>query len=183
MADPSPETPPEGQEPEGAEGQEPATGAEATTGEPQEGSGGRNYSEAYVKQLRREAAASRTQLSDLETRLKEYEDRDKTELEKATAQVAASERRATEAELRLLRYEVATQHGLGMEAAAFLTGSTKEEMELRAEELAKLIADKGRPVSTGGMFDGGARQPVPEQKTPEEAHNDLLLKSLGLGRR
>jgi|SRR5215831_15630968 len=181
MADPSPETPPEGQEPQGAEGQEPATGAELTPEEPQEGSGGRQYSEAYVKQLRREAAASRTQLSEQEARLKEYEDRDKTELEKATAQAAASEKRATDAELRLLRYEVATQHGLGMEAAAFLTGSTKEELELRAEELAKLLADRGRPGPTG--FDGGARQPIPEQRTPEEAHNDLLLKSLGLGRR
>ena len=68
-----------------------------------------------------------------------------------------------------------------MEAATFLTGSSREELELRAEELAKLLADKGRPVSAG--FDGGARQPVPETRTPEEAHNDLLLKSLGLGRR
>jgi len=181
MADPSPETPAEGQEPQPGEGQEPETGAEQGTSEPQEGSGGRHYSEPYVKQLRREAASSSTQLTELEARLREYEDRDKTELEKATQRVAESERRATEAELRLLRYEVATQHGLGMEAAAFLNGSTKEELELRAEELAKLLADKGRPATTG--YDGGARQPVPEQKSPEEAHNDLLLRSLGLGRR
>lgn len=181
MADPSPATPAEGQEPQPGEGQEPETGAEPTAEEPQEGSGGRNYSEAYVKQLRREAAGSRTQLSDLETRLKEYEDRDKTELEKATQKAAESERRASEAEMRLLRYEVATQHGLGMEAAAFLNGSTKEELELRAEELAKLLADKGRAPTAG--FDGGARQPIPEQKTPEEAHNDLLLRSLGMTRR
>src|SRR5215831_12333143 len=146
MPDASPDPTPEGQEPEAVEGQEPATGAEPSPSEPQEGSGGKHYSEAYVRQLRREAAASRTQLAEQEARLKEYEDRDKTELEKATAQVAESERRASEAELRLLRYEVAAQHGLGVEAAAFLTGSTKEEMELRAEELAKLIADKGRPA-------------------------------------
>src|SRR5215471_10973974 len=118
MGDPSPQTPPEGQEPQAVQGQEPEAGA-APTPEGQEPEG-RNYSEAYVKQLRREAAANRTQLSEMESRLHEYEDRDKTELEKLSTKAAESERRASEAELRLLRYEVATERGLGMEAAAFL---------------------------------------------------------------
>jgi DNA repair exonuclease SbcCD ATPase subunit len=179
MADPSPPATPEGQEPAAVEGQEPAEGA----GTPPEGQEpeGKNYSQAYVQQLRREAASSRTRQSELEERLQEYEDKDKSELERLSTKTSEAERRATDAESRLLRYEIAAEHGLGMEAAAFLSGSTREEIELRAEELGKLLADKGRPPAGG--FDGGARQPVPEHKTPEEAHNDLLLKSLGMGRR
>jgi hypothetical protein len=64
-----------------------------------------------------------------------------------------------------------------MEAAAFLTGTTREEIELRAEELGKLLTEKGRPPA--GSFDGGARSPVPEIKSPEEAHQDLLRQALG----
>lgn len=174
MADPSPTTTPEGQEPEAVEGQEPDRSADQPEGQEPKG---RVYTEAYVRQLRGEAAGYRTRLSELEERLKELEDRDKSEQERLGDRLSEAEKRAGDAELRLLRYQVAADHGLGMEAAAFLTGSTKEELELRAEELGKLLADKGR--TPPGSFDGGARQPVPEQKTPEEAHNDLLLRSLG----
>lgn len=172
MAEPSPESVPEG-EPPASEGQEPAEGE--TNPEGQEPKG-KSYSQTYVQQLRREAAGSRTRVSELEERLQEFEDRDKTEMQRLTDRIGEFERRATDAEVRLLRYEIAAEHGFGPEAAAFLSGNTREELELRAEELAKLLADKGRPA-TG--FDGGARQPVPETRTPEDAHNDLLLRTLG----
>ena len=175
MADPSPNDVADGQEPEGDAGQVPD--GEDAQPDPQEGEGGRSYSEAYVKQLRREASSYRTRLAELEERLQEHEDRGKTEQERLTERVTEAERRATDAETKLTRYEVAAASGLDMQAAAFLTGSTREEIELRAEELAKLLADKGRTPPAG--FDGGARPPVPDQKSPEEAHNELLLRSLG----
>ena len=173
MDEPSPAEPPEGQEPEGREGQEPGSSDEPT---PQEGEG-RTYSESYVKQLRRENAGFRNRVSELEDNLQEYTDRDKTELQRLTDGTAAAERRAIAAEERLLRYEVAAERGLPMSAAAFLTGSSREEIELRAEELERLLAVQGRPATVG--FDGGARPTVPEQKSPEEAHQDLILRSLG----
>src|SRR5262245_36751800 len=166
----------EGQEPEDVEGQEP--GGE---GEPdaQEGQG-RTYTEAYVKQLRREAAGLRTKLVDAEERLQEREDADKSELERATERATAAEQRAADAETRLVRFEVAAEHGLDLDAAKFLTGSTREEIELRAEELGKLL-DTAKP--TPGGFDGGARKPAPAKGTPEEEHNRLLLEALGRGGR
>ena len=178
MDEPSPAEPPEGQTPEGREGQEPEQNDDPT---PQEGEQGRTYAESYVKQLRRENASSRTRLSELEEKLQEFEDRDKTELEREKGRADAAETRAAESELRLLRIEVAGERGLPHDAIKFLTGSSREEIELRAEELSTLLADKGRLPTAG--FDGGARPTVPEpQKTPEEAHNDLLLRSLGRGR-
>jgi hypothetical protein len=176
MEEPSPAEPTPGQEPAAGEGQEPA-GTEGTP--PPEGEG-RTYTESYVKQLRRENASSRSRLAEVEERLQSFEDRDKTELQRLTDAHTAAERKAQAAEERLLRYEVAAERGLGMAAAAFLTGTTREEIELRAEELERLLAEQGRLPTAG--FDGGARTPVPEQKTPEDAHNDLLLRSLGRGR-
>jgi hypothetical protein len=174
MADPSPTDGPEGQEPEDAEGQEPDADVddkdEAAKSEP------RTYSEAYVKQLRREASSYRTKLTSMEGRLRELEDRDKSEQDKLAERVTAAEARAVEAETRLLRLDVAREHGLDLDAAAFLTGSTREEVELRAEELAKLLKDKAKP-SAG--FDGGARQTVPEKGPPEQEHNDFLMRALG----
>lgn len=165
-----------GQTPADGEGKTPAEGeVTPTEGKPEEGT---TYPESYVKQLRREAAANRNKVSELEERLNEIEDRDKSEAEKKSEKLTAAERRAEEAETRLLRVEIARERGLDLDAAAFLTGSTREEIEHRAEELGKLLADKGGKPSTG--FDGGARQIVPETKKPEEAHNDLLLRSLGM---
>lgn len=173
MADPSPDEPPEGQEPEDREGQEP-DGADEPDADEQHG---RSYSESYVRQLRREAAGLRKSLGEVEERLQAREDADKTDQEKLAERAEAAEARAKEAELRLMRFEVAAERGLDPAAVQFLTGSTKEELELRAEELAKLLQDKGKP--TAGGFDGGARKPAPEKGTPEEEHNRLLLEALG----
>jgi hypothetical protein len=174
MADPSPTDADAGQEPAADEGQEP-------TGEKQpdapDGEKGRSYSEAYVKQLRREASGYRTKLAELEERLSEHEDEKKSEHERLTEKLAATESRASDAEVKLLRYEVAAEQGLDMQAAAFLTGSTREEIELRADELAKLLKDKAKP--TAGGFDGGARPKTPDTRSPEEAHNEFLTRALG----
>jgi hypothetical protein len=176
MDEPSPDTQPDGPKPEVDEGQVPA-GEVTPDVQPDADTGGRTYSESYVKQLRREAQGNRQRLSELEEKLQEYEDRDKSETQRLTESVTAAERRAAQSEERLLRYEIVAERNLPMTAAAFLTGTTREEMELRAEELEKLLAEQGRPA-TGG-YDGGARAPVPDTRSPEEAHNDLLMRSLG----
>lgn len=170
MADPSPADAPAGQEPEASEGQEPEATPEEEKGQP------KTYPESYVRQLRREASGYRGRLAELEEQVQEFADKDKSEQERLAEKAATAEQRAAEAEIRLLRYEVATEHGLDMQAAAFLTGSTREELELRAEELGKLL-DKAPKPSAG--FDGGARTPAPVKGAPEEEHNDFLLRALG----
>src|SRR5215468_10917951 len=163
MADPSPtDAEPEGQEPQAGEGQEPNGEPAAEGQEPS----GRNYSEAYVKQLRREASGHRTRVSELEAQLQEHTDRDKSELEKLTERLTAAERRAEDSGLALLRYQVAAEHGLDLKAAGFLGGTTREEIELRAEELTQLLTETAgqRPTGTAG-FDGGARATVPDTRS------------------
>lgn len=64
-------------------------------------------------------------------KLKELEDRDKTESEKLAGRVAEAERRAQDAEAKALRFEVAVEKGV---KARWLSGSTREELEAAAEE-------------------------------------------------
>lgn len=64
-------------------------------------------------------------------KLKEIEDRDKSESEKLAARTAEAERRAIEAEAKALRYEVSVEKGV---KARWLSGSTREELEAAAEE-------------------------------------------------
>ena len=162
-----------GKSPDAGEGKSPDGEQQPAAEEPQ----GRTYSEAYVKQLRNEAAKHRNRIEELEESIQERADADKTELEKLNDRAASAEKKAEDASTRLLRYEVASEHGLDMSAAAFLTGATREEIELRAEELGKLLQDKAKPTTAG--FDGGARTTAQEKKSPEEEHNDFLLRTLG----
>jgi hypothetical protein len=178
MADPSPaDADAEGQAPDADEGQAPDGNDDGSDAEKDAGKEPRSYPEVYVRQLRREAASHRNRTAELEEKLQEFTDRDKTEQERLAERAAAAEKRASDAETRVLRYEVAAERGLDAAAASFLTGSTREELELRAEELEKLLGDRPKPAAAG--FDGGARRPAPEKGPPEKEHNDFLLRALG----
>ncbi len=95
-----------------------------------------------LKKANREAADNRK-------RLQELDDRDKTDQQKAVERAEAAERRADEAESRILRLEVAAAKGLTPAQAKRLVGGTKEELEADADEL---VATFGPPKGgdTGG---------------------------------
>lgn len=166
-----------GQEPGGEQGQqEPTKGQEPESGTPAEPP---TFDASYVAKLRGEAAAERTKRAEAERRLQELADRDKSEAERLAERAAENERKAAEAESRALRYEVAADRKLDLSAADFLSGSTREEVEASADKLAALLATKASSA-TRGSFDGGARKTPDATKSPEEAHNALLLGALGL---
>jgi thioesterase domain-containing protein len=176
MAEPSPTEPPEGQEPEELEGKKPAVAAEpATEPEPE----AKTYPESYVRQLRAELGTRRKSEAEALEKLQEIEDANKSEHQKAIARAEKAERERDEVMTGLLRHEVAAEHGLE-KWASFLHGSTREEMEHRAEELTGLLAEQQTPVTTrSASFDGGARVPAPQSGKPEEEHNDFLMRALG----
>lgn len=78
-----------------------------------------------------------------EKRLKEFEDRDKTEAEKTAERLAAAEKRAEELEAKALRAEVAAAKGVPL---SLLSGSTKAELEAHADAL---ITFRGEKQATG----------------------------------
>jgi hypothetical protein len=84
--------------------------------------------EAALRKANREAADARA-------KLKELEDRDKSDSEKLTERIAAAEKRADDAEAKALRLEVATAKGLTATQARRLVGTTQDELEADADDL------------------------------------------------
>lgn len=132
-------------------------GPEPTPTADTDGQDSKVFDAEYVKTLRGEAAANRTKLRDAEARLKDFEDRDKTELEKLTERADDAEKRAAAAEVELLRARVASEAGLPTELAARLHGDTEDEMRADAEQLVKLVPNQGGPPP--GSFDNGTAEP------------------------
>ena len=84
---------------------------------------------------RRDKRAAEKRAADLEARLKEFEDRDKTESTRAIERAEAAEKAAAAAEARALRLEIASEKGLTPAQAKRLVGETREELEADATEL------------------------------------------------
>lgn len=103
---------------------------------------------------RKAAKDARQRAEAAEAKVKEYDDRDKTEAQKLEDKAAEADKRASGAELKALRYEVAADKELPLKWAARLTGSTKKELEDDADALLKELKPD-RP-----NFDGGARKPA-----------------------
>lgn len=112
------------------------------------------FDKDYVQGLRKESAGYRTRVGELETRLKEFEDRDKSDLEKTAGERDTFKGRAESAEAKLARFEAAGKAGLPIEHAHRISGSTPKEMEDDAKQLAAAL---GGGNGSGGGFDGGAR--------------------------
>jgi len=130
---------------------------------------------AKIAKANKEAEGLRRRLHEAEQKVAEFEDRDKTELEKLTDQLQTERQRAQEAQSQLLRFQVAADKKVPPEAIDLLSATTKEELEAQADRILE-IATKPEPPPS---FDGGTRDPAPEPKTPEQAHNDFLLQLAG----
>lgn len=77
----------------------------------------------------------RGQRQQLEARLKEFEDAQKSDSEKLTDRLTEAETRALTAERELMRLQVATAKGLTATQAKRLVGDTIEELENDADEI------------------------------------------------
>lgn len=158
------------------EGQEPKPATAQKTTETTSTTGIKVFDADYVKELRSENAARRNEVNELKSRIEDFESANASELEKAQSKAAKKEQEAQEALSKLLRHEVADEKQVPVKARKYLTGSTREELEANADEL---IADfKGSEQTPD--FDGGAREPAPEPKSPEQQHNDVVLGLIGI---
>jgi hypothetical protein len=168
-----PQNPPEGQKPpEG--GQAPPEGQKP----PEQPQG---LGDEGLTALQREREARR----DAERQFKEL--RENVEFERAQAQ--RSERQKLEAERdralkkaeasdqTILRIRVAAEKNLTPGLALRLQGATEAEMKADADRLLEEVGGLPRPST----FDGGARGAPAVQKSPEQAHQELILGLLGRG--
>jgi len=109
-----------------------------------------------LKSEREAAKTARKEAEQLAAKVKEYEDKDKSDQQKLEEAAKVAESKASEATLKALRYEVAAEKELPLKWAARLSGNTKEELLADATELAKELKTGSRT-----SMDGGARQPAP----------------------
>jgi hypothetical protein len=107
---------------------------------------------------------------ELANKWREYEVSQKSEHEKLADRLAQAERDASEASVRLLRYEVAAQKGIPASALDLLTGSSKDELESSADKLLSLIADQSKPKTP--MPDENQGKPAPKMQG-QLSHEDL----------
>jgi DNA repair exonuclease SbcCD ATPase subunit len=94
--------------------------------------------QAKIRKANSEAKGLRARVKELEgkaARLDELETANQTEGERQAQALAAAERRAIEAEAKVLRLEVAANKGLTPAQAQRLVGNTLEELQDDADEL------------------------------------------------
>jgi predicted nucleic acid-binding Zn-ribbon protein len=104
----------------------------------------------------------------LRAQLQEYQDKDKSELQKATDRAAAAEKAAAETQRDLLRHKVGIAKQLPAELVGRLQGDTEDEMQADASRLADLIKQNTRPQ--GDLDQGGRSRSVASSPAQEFAH-------------
>lgn len=149
-----PTTAPENPEPQPTEDPKP----EVTTGEPSADLG--DAGKRALAEERKARKAAEKEKGDLATRLKEFEDRDKSELEKASEAWKSAEAERDAAKAEALRLRTAIKHGISDEdAELFLTGTDEETLTRQAERLAERITSS-TPRAPKPDPSQGARGPV-----------------------
>lgn len=127
-----------------------------------------------IRRLRSEAASHRTGRRTAEQERDELRRAQMTEQQRIEAERDDWKRKAEEHEREAIRARVITAKGLPAEAAAFLTGSTQEELEQNADKLKTMIGPNG----SGGRvpdFDAGARS----QAGSTDDMNSFIRRSAG----
>lgn len=118
---------------------------------------------AKIAKANSEAANLRRRVRELEAaeaKLKELEDADKTEGQRALEAAKAAEVRADKAEAELMRLTVAMEKGLTVAQAKRLVGTTLEELESDADELiAQFGISKDKDPAPKGDEGSGPRRP------------------------
>jgi hypothetical protein len=113
-----------------------------------------------AKAAKKAADDAKAELEAERAKVREFEDRDKSEQEKAEQRASDAEAKAEKAEKKLLRLTVASDKKLPAELAERLQGETKAELEADADKLLNW-AKAEDTVSV----DGGARK---SSKTPDD---------------
>lgn len=103
--------------------------------------------EAALRKANKEAEQHRL-------KLKEIEDRDKTEAQRATEALLAAEKRAEEAEKHAIRLAVIAEVGLDPDLHEFVVGDTEDEMRAKAEKLKVKAAAAAQPTGVRPIDQG-----------------------------
>lgn len=97
-------------------------------------------------EVKRALAKANKEAETLRLKLKEFEDRDKTEAEKLQDELNTLRSEREQLSLEKLRREVADEKGLTPAQARRLVGSTRDELEADADDVLATFPIKAKPV-------------------------------------
>jgi hypothetical protein len=144
------------------------------------GPAGEKALEEWKRRAKDAEAAAKTAAD----RVREFEDRDKTELEKAQALAERATREAETARNELARTRILAEHGLSEADAEFLPTGTEDEMRAAATRLAERLAAAAPPPKTGPRPDpsqGSGRPVTPtDYRTAPKSEVQTKLRELGV---
>lgn len=129
------------------------------------------------REARKNAEKQAKEAGKLAAKLKEYEDRDKTETEKQAEAIKALTNERDEAAASLLRYQVAAEKALDPELVEFLPSGTREEMEAAADKMLAKLGDITKPRTPAPTSTQG-KSGQPSAPTPADEFADFLANKL-----
>lgn len=140
--------------------------ADATSAEPADADKLGDAGKKALDAMKADRNAAKKELSAALAKLKEFEDRDKSDADKTAERLAAAEKVAAEATAKLLRLEVAAAKGLTPGQAKRLVGATREELEADADEMLTDLGAAATTAATGPRPDPsqGTRGPAPAKR-------------------
>lgn len=119
-----------------------------------------------LKAERERAAAAEKALAEREAKLKEYEDREKTEEQKTLERIAAAEARAAELELKATRAEVAAASGVPVDLLSRVSGSAEDSQTNTAGQHHHPTSDHRHAYDASQPCTHPKTNPHPTQPTP-----------------
>jgi hypothetical protein len=107
-------------------------------------------------QVKRALQKANKEAETLRLKLKEFEDRDKTEAQKLQERLDAAEAKAAALEIDNLRRDVAADKGLTNAQARRLMGATREELEADADDFLNALPKAGTQYGDVGQGHRGS---------------------------
>ena len=112
-------------------------------------------------------------------RLRQVEEAEKTEAQKAADAVAAAQKAEADARAEAVRYKAAAAHGIGPDDIDLIGSGSEDEVMARAERLGRLIADSRELAASKTNSDAGkpntSQTPVPKAWHPGATPVDVSV--------
>jgi hypothetical protein len=138
--------------------------------------------EKALAAMKERARAAEAEKKALEAKVREFEDRDKTELEKAQVIAERATREAEAARNELARTRILAEHGLSEADAEFLPAGTEDEMRAAAARLAERLVAAAPPKGPRPDPSQGSGRPITptDYRTAPKGDVQAKLRELGV---
>lgn len=134
-----------------------------------------------IAEERKQAREAQRRATEMEARLKEYEDRDKSEMQRITERAVAAEAERDAHRVDLTRFRLATRYGLSESDLRFLPAGSDEEMEGLAKDLSDRLKAQAPTGTTPGPRPDLSQGPKGDLPLNGDPLLNDIKRTLGIG--